>query len=244
MLYASSETPVRGTLITLYTRLQHCEGHAGDLIELWKWIDDGFRKIAQTFLDNKCRATFTLPADFDRAEFRTIWPKQDDDHRRGRAEPVIVVPRAKKQAAASGTAARLPGPRVKLYASKERPPRGEVIRLHTRIGRCEGHEGDRIQLLRKLPGEKKFTKIKAKRVNRKCKAVFKITAEFDRAQFRTIWPQQDPAFRRGKSEPVKIVTRTPNDTGDTDPAPSTDPAPGDGSEDPAVLPDPTPTGGP
>jgi hypothetical protein len=238
MLY-TNESPIRGTKITFFTRLQHCEGHQFDLIELWRLVGDKYVKISQTNLDGKCRATFTLRADFDRAEFRTIWPKQDEDHRRGRAEPVVVIPRAKaKQSPSGSNEQRLPGPQVKLFASKETPVFGDTIELHTRIGRCEGHHGDKIKLLRKLPGEDKFTQVAVKRVNKKCKTVFRVEADFARAEFRTIWPQQDPAFRKGRSEPVVILTReaTESTSGsiDPEPTPTTEPA-----ED-IALPEPSP----
>jgi hypothetical protein len=153
-----------------------------------------------------------VAADFDERSFQTIWPQQDDDHRRGRSRIRTVIPHG-----------RLPGPRIKLFVDHPTPVRGDVITFRTRLERCAGLEGDRVQLWRLVPGLTKsdassdkellvmpdgvYRKLGTKRVDGKCHAEFKMTADFTTATFRTIWPKQDPRYRQGRAEPVVVRTR-------------------------------------
>jgi hypothetical protein len=101
--------------------------------------------------------------------------------------------------------------------------RGDVITFRTRLGRCAGLEGDRVQLWRLAPGLTKadasdrekllvmadgvYRKLRTKRVDERCHTEFKMTADFTTATFRTIWPKQDPRYRMGRAEPVVVRTR-------------------------------------
>lgn len=89
-LRASDETPKDGQAITFFTRLARCPGHVGTNIQLRKKIDGNYKTIAMTKLDTECEAQFQQIARGRSVNYRTWWPKQDDDHRRGKSEPVTV----------------------------------------------------------------------------------------------------------------------------------------------------------
>lgn len=89
-LRASDETAREGQVVTFFTRLARCAGHQGTNIQLKKKMDGHYETIATTKLDTECRAQFKQVAKARRADYRTWWPKQDDDHRRGKAEPVTI----------------------------------------------------------------------------------------------------------------------------------------------------------
>jgi hypothetical protein len=87
----SDRTPAKGEKITFRTRLGVCKGHEGTNIELAEQEKGRYRTIATKKLNASCKARFTIPATFTKATFRAFWPKQDDDHRRGKSKPRTVV---------------------------------------------------------------------------------------------------------------------------------------------------------
>ena len=87
----SDSTPKRGSTTTAKTGLKVCGDHAGTTIHLQRKKAGVFKNIASKKLDSNCRATFKVVANFKSATFRTVWPKQDDDHRNGKARPVTVT---------------------------------------------------------------------------------------------------------------------------------------------------------
>jgi hypothetical protein len=89
-LRVTDETPKDGQEITFFTRLERCAGHEGTNIQLRKKVDGHYETIATTKLDANCRAQFKQTAAGRSVNYRTWWPKQHDDHRRGKSEPVTV----------------------------------------------------------------------------------------------------------------------------------------------------------
>ena len=86
----SDRTPRFGTTITFRTRLRVCKGHSGTNVELQRKKSGGFVTIAQKKLNRRCRARIRVPAEFREATFRAVWPKQHDDHRRGRSGKITI----------------------------------------------------------------------------------------------------------------------------------------------------------
>lgn len=93
-LTASDSTPDKDETVTFRTRLARCAGHQGTNVQLRKRAsrDDKWAVVASKKLDGDCRAVFTQTAR-SQAQFRTWWPKQHDDHRRGKSEAVTIRPR-------------------------------------------------------------------------------------------------------------------------------------------------------
>ena len=91
-LRVSDTTPARNSTITFSTRLARCAGHEGTNVQLRKRpnSDERWVIVDTTKLDGSCRAAFQQKANFNQAEFRTWWPKQHDDHRRGKSEAVVI----------------------------------------------------------------------------------------------------------------------------------------------------------
>ena len=91
-LRVSDRTPSKGSTITFRTRLARCSAHENSNIQLRRRPNNNERwvTIAEKKLDGECRATFQQKAGFDRAEFRTWWPKQDGDHRRGKSDGIVI----------------------------------------------------------------------------------------------------------------------------------------------------------
>ena len=91
-LRVSDTTPARNSSITFSTRLARCEGHARTNIQLRRRPNKNERwtTVDTTKLDGSCRAAFKQRANFNRAEFRTWWPKQHDDHRRGKSDGIVI----------------------------------------------------------------------------------------------------------------------------------------------------------
>ena len=87
----SDNTPKRGATLTAKARLKICGDHAGTQIELHRKKGGVFKKIAAKKLSADCRASFKVVADFKSATFRTVWPKQDKDHRAGKSKPVTIT---------------------------------------------------------------------------------------------------------------------------------------------------------
>lgn len=106
--------------------------------------------------------------------------------------------------AAKGPGVKLPGPKVRRRVSDKTPSKGETVTLYTRLARCSGNGGTRISLQKKIKG--KWKSLTTKGVNKKCKARFKIPANFDTATYRTFWPKQNHKYRAGRSRPVTIRT--------------------------------------
>ena len=87
----SDNTPKRGATVKAKARIKICGDHAGTKIELHRKKGGVFKKIAAKKLSADCRATFKVVADFKSATFRSVWPKQDDDHRAGKSKPVTLT---------------------------------------------------------------------------------------------------------------------------------------------------------
>jgi hypothetical protein len=101
VLRIKDHTPVRGAKIEITGVLRDCHGHEGTWLQLVAKIDgsDTRKKIAVQRLDENCRTTYRVKANFKKAMFNVIWPQQDDDHKRGGGVAHLV------------TTHRLPGPR-------------------------------------------------------------------------------------------------------------------------------------
>lgn len=87
----SDRTPKRGTVTIAKANLKICGSHAGTTIELQKKQGTAWKKVARKKLSSTCRARFRVTANFNQATFRSFWPKQDDDHRAGKAKPITVT---------------------------------------------------------------------------------------------------------------------------------------------------------
>ncbi len=86
----SDTTPTRGETIRIRTGLRRCKGHKNTLIKLKRKVSGKYRTIGSKRLGSGCRASFRDVASYRQATYRAIWPKQDDNHRRGRSRPVKV----------------------------------------------------------------------------------------------------------------------------------------------------------
>jgi hypothetical protein len=83
-LFISDRTPVRGDAVRFTVRLRECQGHEGTTVRLERKIGDGSYQLrGKKTLNEKCVAKFREAANYERATYKGIWPKQDDDHRRG-----------------------------------------------------------------------------------------------------------------------------------------------------------------
>ena len=91
-LTVSDRTPSKGSTVTFRTRLARCGGHENTNIQLRRRPNNNekWQTVAEKKLDGECRATFQQKAGFDRAEFRTWWPKQHGDHRRGKSDGIVI----------------------------------------------------------------------------------------------------------------------------------------------------------
>lgn len=101
-----------------------------------------------------------------------------------------------------GGGLRSPGPRLRV--NDDTPKRGSTVRARASLKECPGHAGTRIQLQRRKGGQ--FKTIATKKLNEKCRARFKIEANFKRATFRSKWAKQDADHRAGQSK--RLVLRT------------------------------------
>ena len=72
------------------TSLRDCPGHARTKIKLQRKKGAAFKTIATKKLNKRCKASFRVKASFRKRTFRAVWPKQDDDHSKGRSKPVTV----------------------------------------------------------------------------------------------------------------------------------------------------------
>lgn len=96
VLWVSDRTPERGQLLTMYGWLRRCPGHGGTRMQLVAKIDGAEQAeiISTKTLDGRCRAGWTVGADFDRAIFNVRWAKQHGDHSKGNGRPHTVVTQA------------------------------------------------------------------------------------------------------------------------------------------------------
>lgn len=86
----SDPTPAKGEATVATAWLKTCNGHQKTKIQLQRKQGSKFKRIAQKKMSNTCRATFEIRAKFDKATFRSFWPKQDADHRAGKSRPKTV----------------------------------------------------------------------------------------------------------------------------------------------------------
>lgn len=103
-----------------------------------------------------------------------------------------------------GTGGGLRSPRARLRVKDETPERGSMVAATAWLKECPGHAGTKIQLQRKKGGE--FKTIASKKLNLRCRARFKIEANFRFAIFRSKWPKQDADHRAGLSRNVSVKT--------------------------------------
>ncbi len=87
----TDRTPTHGEVIHIRTRLRRCKGHKRTDIKLKRHSQGETRTVAGK-LNSSCRGAFRDVANYPKATYRVIWPKQDQDHRRGRSRPVTVRP--------------------------------------------------------------------------------------------------------------------------------------------------------
>ena len=87
----SDSTPERGVVFKAIARLGVCKGHAGTKILLQKKTRSGFRKVAGKKLSKKCKAVFRVKANFKKRTFRSLWPKQDANHRKSASKAKTVT---------------------------------------------------------------------------------------------------------------------------------------------------------
>jgi hypothetical protein len=95
-LGTNDSTPKKGETIKFRTSLRRCKGHGGTNIDLIRKMsgEDAFVKLATKKLNGSCSAVFKHKITFrGKATYRTIWEKQDEDHRRGNSRPVVVTAR-------------------------------------------------------------------------------------------------------------------------------------------------------
>ena len=96
------------------------------------------------------------------------------------------------------------GPGVGLRMSDPTPERGTIVKAKGSLRKCPGHQGTKLHLQKKKDG--KFRQVAVKKLNKRCRATFRIRATFKRATFRAFWPKQDRDHRRGRSKPRTITT--------------------------------------
>lgn len=87
----SNPRPPRNATVRMTTRLGQCPGHEGTRVELRQKKQGHFVVIQSKRVNDSCRAVFKVVASFDRGVFKATWPKQDNDHRRGRSESRTVT---------------------------------------------------------------------------------------------------------------------------------------------------------
>ncbi|MFN2594898.1 MAG: hypothetical protein ABR579_08440 [Actinomycetota bacterium] len=117
-------------------------------------------------------------------------------------------PSASGSPSASPSGSPSPGnpksPRATIRFSDLTPKRGHAVTATAGIKRCTGNQRTKIQLQRKKG--KAFKKVAQKKLNKKCKATFKVATDFHKATFRSYWPKQNPAYRSGASKPQTVTT--------------------------------------
>lgn len=103
-----------------------------------------------------------------------------------------------------GGGGALPGPHVRLHLSDRTPARNTTVKFHTRLGRCTGNANTTIDLQKDTKG--KFVTIDKTKLNKRCRATFKLKAAFKKGRFRTYWPKQSRKYRAGRSKPRTVTT--------------------------------------
>ncbi len=95
-LGVNDTTPKKGQTIKLRTSLRRCKGHGGTNINLFRKLPnaDKFEEIGSKKLSNACSTVFREKVTYrGKASYKTIWPKQDDDHTDGKSRPKTVTAR-------------------------------------------------------------------------------------------------------------------------------------------------------
>lgn len=87
----SDPTPKKGEVTVATASLKKCPGHAGTKIQLQRQQGGKYKKVAEKKLNKTCKAKFNVRANFDKATFRSYWPKQDQDHKAGKSRPKTVT---------------------------------------------------------------------------------------------------------------------------------------------------------
>lgn len=87
----SDLTPKKGEATVATASLKKCSGHAATKIQLQRKQGAKFKKVAVKKLSASCKAKFRFRANFDKATFRSFWPKQDQDHKASKSRPKTVT---------------------------------------------------------------------------------------------------------------------------------------------------------
>ncbi len=110
---------------------------------------------------------------------------------------------AAKLGSCSGVS-KLKSPKPRLAFSDKTPKRGSTVKAISRLKTCKGLDGTKMRLQKKRKGS--FKTIATKKLSSKCKANFRVKANFKKATFRSQWPKQAKAFRSATSKPVTVRT--------------------------------------
>ena len=95
-LGATDQTPARGDRIRLKAILKACklsdatDRLRGTRVNVLRRKDGRFVKVASKRVNDRCRASFPVNADFGRAVFKAVWPKQLSGFRSGRSLPLTI----------------------------------------------------------------------------------------------------------------------------------------------------------
>ncbi|MCA1702859.1 MAG: hypothetical protein LC808_06140, partial [Actinobacteria bacterium] len=95
-LSASDRHPQRGDGIRLTAILKACklsdatDRLRGTRVNLLRKRDGRFVKVAGKRVDSRCRAAFSVSANFGRAVYKAYWPKQLSGFRAGRSLPLSI----------------------------------------------------------------------------------------------------------------------------------------------------------
>jgi hypothetical protein len=79
------------------TLLRVCPGHERTMVELQRKVDGEWVKLKEIRLNEQCKGTFTLRANFKKGTFRAYWHTHHVDHRNGYSRPHVIttVPQAR-----------------------------------------------------------------------------------------------------------------------------------------------------
>lgn len=113
----------------------------------------------------------------------------------------IVFGDSAGSAGASGLADAIAG----LELSQQRPKRGATITASMSLRDCDGHAGSDIELQRQRGDS--FTTVATASLDENCEATVEVRATFERAVFRSFWPQQDDDHDASASRPRVVRTR-------------------------------------
>lgn len=87
----SDLTPKKGEVTVATAALKKCSGHAATKMQLQRKQGSKYKKVAVKKLNASCKAKFKFRANFDKATFRSFWPKQDQDHKASKSRPKTVT---------------------------------------------------------------------------------------------------------------------------------------------------------